>query len=398
MALRFNLRSLTLHQHRRLFSTSLQTPHSKTPLSSKEKSRTALSLIRFEKNPERILDICRAAVLNPETHLDRVAYSRAISKLRESNHCEAIRGLIIESMNQLDVKSERVLSHFIVLYGQGGLVEDALKLFDEMPMMGVERNVKTLNSLLFSCVLARNYGEMRRVFLEFPRKYGLEPNLETYNTVLKGFCESGSASTAHSVLAEMERKCIKPNGTTFATAIAGFYRDEQFSDVGKMMQLMKKYGMEPGIGIYNVRIQSLCKLKRSNEAKALLDGILSRGMKPNCVTYGHLIYGFCREGKFDVAMSLFEEMVERGLEPEAECYFTLVYYLCQGGEFEPALSICKECMSKGWVPNISSMKSLVDGLLSIEKVNEAREIIRQVKEKFSRNADSWSEIEERLPK
>ncbi|KAI3456435.1 hypothetical protein Pfo_013098 [Paulownia fortunei] len=397
MALRYKLRSLILQRHR-LFSTSVLSSNSKTIHSSNEKSRAALSLIRFEQNPERILDICRSAALTPESHLDRVAYSKAISKLRESNHYEGIRGLIKDSMNQLNCLSERFVSHFIVLYGQGGLVNDAVKLFDEMPDMGIERNVKTLNSLLFSCVLGGEYGEMKRVFREFPRKYGLEPNLDTYNTILKGFCESGSANEAHSILAEMERKSIKPNATTFATVIAGFYKEENYSDVGKMMTLMKKYSMEPGISIYNVRIQSLCKLKRSAEAKALLDGILSRGMKPNCMTYGHLIYGFCREGKLVVAKSLFKEMVERGLKPEAECYFTLVYYLCQGRDFEAALGLCKECMSKGWVPKITTMKSLVDGLVSIEKVNEAREIIGQVKVKFSRNADSWSEIEDGLPK
>ncbi|KAL0300824.1 UNVERIFIED_CONTAM: Pentatricopeptide repeat-containing protein, mitochondrial [Sesamum radiatum] len=75
MALRSKLRSVALVRHR-LFSTSILSPDSKTPLSSKEKSRAALSLLRFEKNPERILDICRAAALTPESHLDRVAYSR----------------------------------------------------------------------------------------------------------------------------------------------------------------------------------------------------------------------------------------------------------------------------------------------------------------------------------
>ncbi|KAK6149779.1 hypothetical protein DH2020_017304 [Rehmannia glutinosa] len=397
MAFRCKLRSLILRRHR-LFSTSTLISDSKTLPSSKDKTRAALSLIRFEQNPERILDICRSTVLTPESHLDRIVYAKAISKLRESNHYEGIRSLVKESMNQLNCNSERLVSHFIVLYGQGGLVNDAINLFDEMPNMGINRNVKTLNSLLYSCLLAREYGEMKRVFREFPRKYGLEPNLDTYNTVLKGFCESGGANEAHSILAEMERKCIKPNATTFATVIAGFYMEENFIDVGKMMNLMKKYSMEPGISIYNVRIQSLCKLKRSAEAKALLDGILSKGMKPNCATYGHLIYGFCREGKLEMAKGLMKEMIGRGLEPEAECYFTLVYYLCEGRDFEAALGICKECMSKGWVPNFTTMKSLVDGLVSIEKVNEAREIIGQVKKKFWRNADSWREIEEGLPR
>ncbi|KAH6795927.1 hypothetical protein C2S51_036913 [Perilla frutescens var. frutescens] len=397
MALRSKLRSLTLH-HTRRFSTSILNPDSKTALTSQEKSRAAVSLLRFENNPERILDICRAASLTPDTHLDRVAYSAAISKLKKSNYFEGIRAFINDSLARPDSKSERCFSHFIVLYGQAGLVKDAVKLFDEMPEMGVERNVKSLNALLVSCILAGEYGEMKRIFSEFPGKYGLEPDLDTYNSVLKGLCESDSSNSAYSVLAEMERKGVKPNATTFSAVIAGFYKEKKLSDAENVVELMKKFGVKHGLGIYNVKIQSLCKLKKSEEAKKVLDEILDKGMKPNSVTYGHLIHGLCKEGKLDDAKSLFKDMVDRKLKPGAESYFTLSHYLCKGRDFEAALAICKECIATGWVPNITTMKSLVNGLVSIEKVDEAKEIIGTMKEKFARHADKWTEIEEGLAK
>ncbi|XP_051135178.1 pentatricopeptide repeat-containing protein At1g61870, mitochondrial-like [Andrographis paniculata] len=397
MAFRSGFRSLSLHR-RRLFSTSILSPDSKTPLSGIEKSRAALSLLRFEKNPERILDICRAAALTPELKLDRIAYSVAISKLKESNYYEGIRGLIRDSLDQPHFTTERIVSHFIVLYGQCGLVDDAIKLFDEMPALGIKHSVKALNKLLFACILAGDYGSMKRIFSEFPRKYGLDPDLETYNTLLKGFSESGSANSSHSILAEMDRKGVKPNATTLSIVISGFYKEEKFGDAEKMMGLMKKHGVKPGIGVYNVKMQSLCKLGKSAEAKALLDDLLARGMKPNRVTFGHLIYGFCREGNLDVAKALFEEMNGRKLKPEAGCYFTLVYYLCQGRDFDTALEVCKKCLAKSWIPNITTMKLLVNGLTSIGKVDEAKEIIGVVKEKFSRNSEKWSEIEEGLSK
>ncbi|KAH6831400.1 hypothetical protein C2S53_016300 [Perilla frutescens var. hirtella] len=389
MAVRRKVQSLML-AHRRLFSSS--------DTSSKEKTRAALSVIRFEQNPERIIDVCRSAGLTPESHLDRIVFSKAISKLRELKHYDGIRAFVEESMNQPGCRSERYASHCIIVYGQGGLIDHAIKLFDRMPEMGIERNVKTLNSLLFSCLLAREYGQIKRIFLEFPRKYGLQPNLETYNTILKGLCNSGGAREAHSILAEMERKCIKPSATTFATVIAGFYSEENLADVGKMLQLMNKYNMRVGISIYNVRIHSLCKLGRLAEAKALFDGILSNGMKPNCRTYGHLIYGYCRRGRLDTAKALFQEMVDMGLKPESECYFTLVYYLCQGKDFQAASTICEDCMSNGWVPNTTTMKSLVHGLAANNKVDEARRIVCLLKNRFRRNSQIWDEIEEGLPK
>lgn len=367
-------------------------------LASKEKSRAALNLLRTEKNPERIIEICRAASLTPESQLDRVAYSKAIFKLKDLNYLNGIREFLEESKTRPDMRSERSVSHIMVLYGQAGMCNDAVKTFEEMHKMGIERNAKTLNSLLFSCLLAKDFKEMKRIYLEFPRVYGITPNLDVYNTMIKGFCGSGEATAAYSTLSEMDKRGVKPDAATFGLAIEGFYREEKFEDVGKMTAMMDRYGIKPGIGIYNIRIRALCKLGRSREAEALFEGILSRQMKPNHDTYNHLIFGFCKEGDLERAKSLFNRMVKAGIQPQGDCYFTLVYFLCRGGDFVSALDICKESMAKGWFPNFSTMKLLVEGLASNSKVDEARDIIRQIKEKFSSKVVVWSEIEEGLTK
>ncbi|XP_057962576.1 small ribosomal subunit protein mS86 (rPPR1)-like [Malania oleifera] len=395
MAIFSRLRCLKSLQ-RRHFS-SILSPNSATPLTSDQKSRAALSLVKSEKNPERILDICRAASLTPECHLDRIVFSVAISKLTESNYFEGIRSFLEELKTRPDLRNERFISHAIVLYGQAGMLDHAVRTFKEMQELGITRSTKCLNALLFSCILAKKYSEVRRIFIDFPKSYGIKPDLDTYNTVIKAFCESGSSSSVYSILAEMDRKGVKPNATSFKTLIAGFYREERSEDVGKVLELMKKHDICTGLSTFNIRIQSLCKLKKSSEAKALLEEMIRRRMKPNAVTFCHLIHGFGKEGNLDEAKRLFTDMVNRGCKPDSDCYFTLVHFLCRGADFDTALQICKESMTKGWVPNFSTMKSLVDGLVSISKVEEAREVIRQIKEKFSKNVDMWDEIEAGLP-
>lgn len=396
--LRHSLTQRLHHGYQFSTASSILSPNSTTPLSSKEKTRAALSLLKTEQNPHTILDICRAAALTPDCHLDRIAYSVAISKLSGSNYFDSIRELLESELeNRPDLQTERFVAHSIVLYGQAGMVNQAVEVFKRIDDLDINRSVKSLNALLFACLLAKDYEEMKRVFVEFPKLYKIEPNLDSYNTVIKGFSESGSTSSGYSVVAEMERKSVKPNATTFGHMLAGFYREEKFEDVGKVMNLMEERHLHMGIGTYNIRIQGLCKLKKSSEAKALLDGMLARRMKPNSVTYTHLIHGFCKEGDLEQAKNLFKTMKNRGCQPESDCYFTLVYFLCKGGDVEAALQIAKESMEKGWVPNFGTMKSLVEGLVGIKKVEEARELIKQIKEKVTKNAHMWDEIEAGLP-
>jgi pentatricopeptide repeat protein len=392
--------SLTHHLRRRRLSTasSILSPNCTTPLNSKEKTRAALSLLKSEQNPHTILDICRAAGLTPDYRLDQIALNVAVSQLSGSKHFDSIRDLLeSELRTRPELQTERFVAHSIVLYGRAGMVNQAIEAFKRMGDLGIRRSVKSLNALLFACLVAKDYKELNRVFVEFPKVYGLEPDLDSYNTVIKGFSESGSTSSGYSVVAEMERNWIKPNATSFGHLLAGFYGEERFEDVGKVMKLMEKHGVRMGIGTYNIRIQGLCKLKKSSEAKALLDEMLSRGLKPNSVTYTHLIHGFCNEGNLEQAKKLFRTMKSRGCSPDYDCYSTLVCLLCQGGDVENALSIAKESMEKGWLPNFGTMKGLVEGLVGIEKVEEARELIKQIKEKVIKNVHMWDEIEAGLP-
>ncbi|GKV38242.1 hypothetical protein SLEP1_g46176 [Rubroshorea leprosula] len=381
--------------HLRCFS--ILSPDSNTPLTSVQKTRAALSLLKSEENPDRILEICRAASLTPESHLDRIAFSVAINKLSLANHFQTIDQFLKELRTRRDLQNERFAAHSLILYGQAKMIDQAVFAFDELYNEGLCSSVKSLNALIIACILAGEYGKVNRIFTEFPRKYDITPNLETYNAVIKAFSESGSSSSAYSVVAEMERKGVEPNKTTFGNMLAGFYSEEKYEDVGKVLKMMEERGIPRGLSTYNIRIKGLCKLKKSFEAKALLDGMLSRGMKPNSETYGHLILGFCKEGNLEEAKNMFKSMKKAGCKPDAQCYFTLVYFLCQGGDFETALSFCKESMEKGWVPSFTTMKSLVNGLAGMSKAEEARDLVGQLKQKFSKNADSWTEIENGLP-
>ena len=54
-------------------------------------------------------------------------------------------------------------------------------------------------------------------------------------------------------------------------------------------------------------------------------------------------------------------------------------------------------MEKNWVPSFGIMKLVVNGLAKDSKVEEAKELIAQVKEEFTRNVDLWNEVEAALP-
>ncbi|KAH1102508.1 hypothetical protein GYH30_036853 [Glycine max] len=170
------------------------TPDQKVACSIHQKTRSALHLLKSETKSERILDICRAAALTPDFHLDRRAFSLVVSKLAAAHNFPSIRTLVDDLKTRPDLcRNEKFLSHAIVLYGQANMLDHAIRTFaEDLPS---PRSVKTLNSLLFASLLAKNYKELTRIYLEFPKTYSIQPNLDTYNIVIKAFAQSGSTSS-----------------------------------------------------------------------------------------------------------------------------------------------------------------------------------------------------------
>ncbi|XP_074587872.1 pentatricopeptide repeat-containing protein At1g11630, mitochondrial-like [Curcuma longa] len=388
MAVAAFARNQLLHPLRiRVFSSSSASsiPNPSAAISRKQKSVAALRLLRSETDPSRIVDICRAVSLRPSSsHLHRLALSDAISTLAKSGSFTEVRSI-------LDSLPSASLPNAIALFGQAGLHDDALRAFQKSP------STRALNALLFACIVGRRHDEVSRIFRDFPGAYGVTPNIKTYNNVIQAFSVSGTARSFYSVLDQMCSAGVKPDTTTFCNALAGFYKEKQFDEVNKVLELMKKHDCDHGLRIYHSRIESLCKLKFSNEAMVLFKEMETKGIKPTSVTYNHLIYGFCNEGQLEDAKKLYKEMKERDLLPIDKSHFTLVHFSCKVGDFEAALSVCKDSMAQNRIPNFTTMKMLVKGLIGSSKVEEARDIMEKVKEKFPRNADMWKEVEEAFP-
>ncbi|KAJ4838689.1 hypothetical protein Tsubulata_003124, partial [Turnera subulata] len=400
MSIFSRLRTQSLHRTRH-FSTNILSPNSTTPLSAHSKSRAALSLLAAETNPEKIIEICRAASLTPAYYLDREAFSVAINKLSRSNNFSYITQYLDDlRASRRDIPPELLVAHSIVLFGQAKMLDHAIRTFREYHKESGDTSgsVKCLNSLLFAGVLAKSPAEVKRIFVEFPASYNIVPDLETYNTVIKSFCESGNSSSGYSVLAEMGRKGVKPDTATFTELIQGFYKEEKFEEVEKVLKMMQEeYGIEAGISTYNARIQSLCKLKKAKEAKDLFSEVLEKRLKPNSNTFYHLIHGFCVGGDFEEAKKMYKRMMSSGGKLSYERFNLLVHLFCKGGDFETALGIYRVGFEKKWVPNFTAAKLLVEGLASSGKVEEAKEIVGQMKGRFPNKVDQWDEVEAALP-
>lgn len=250
----------------------------------------------------------------------------------------------------------------------------AQKLFDEMPLLNCQRTVKSFNALLSACVNSQEFDKISEIFTHVPENLGIEPNVVSYNTVVKAFCKMGSLDSAFSVIEEMEKNGLEPDLVTFNTLLEAFYSSGMFSDAEKVWKMMREKNVVPNSRSYNPKLRALVASDRISEGVGLIEEMRRGGVAPDSFSYNSLIKGFCDGGNMQEAKRWFGEMEKNGCKPDRVTYVFLGYLACRMGDFDYAFELCKEAINGKLVIHKTMAQRVVDGLVKESRMKEAEEL------------------------
>ncbi|KAF5182122.1 Pentatricopeptide repeat-containing protein [Thalictrum thalictroides] len=276
-----------------------------------------------------------------------------------------------------NLRDEEFYCYSITLYGHSKMMDRAIKAFVEMDKWGVKRSTKSLNALLSAGNFAKKYFKVSRIFYEFPDKYGIKPDLDTYNIVIESFVDSSKPESVFGIFEEMDKNGVEPDEITLNTALSGFNRQQKYLDAEKVLKMFEKLGPQLGLHIYNNKIRTLCDMGKTMEAKAVFEEISSRGMKLNGYTYQCLVFAYYMEENVEETRRFFNEMHEKGFVPDFRysTYKKIVQFLCGSGDFETAFKVFFCGLSENYTFDGVTLLPLFEGLKSIGRVDLADKLV-----------------------
>lgn len=232
-------------------------------------------------------------------------------------------------------------------------------------------------------------------------KLNVTPGVASNNLVLKSFVEENNDVVAALNWVEIMEKDNKvlPNIDSYNVLLKGYLKNNDLVGFDGVVKEVLNKGLDFNLASYNYRISRLCKSKECARAKKLLDDMVSKGVNPNSVSYDTIIDGFCRVGDLESAKKVLESMLSDGyVSPCSFPYYVLIRNAVKEGEFDLALEMCKETIRRRWIPPFEAMEGLVNGLVKMSRVEEAKEIVEKMKKRLKGPAvDSWGKIEAALP-
>lgn len=353
---------------RRSFSTSLQ-PDSTTSIRSVAKD------LYKEHSLQRLVQKFKKSSEHERFRTRTGIYEDTVRRLASAKCFKWIEEILEDQKKYRDISKEGFSVRLICLYGKSGMFEHAQKVFDEMPERNCRRTVLSLNALLGACVNSKRFDLVDGFFKELPKKLSIEPDLISYNTLIKSFVEMGSFDSAVSMLDEMKKRGIEPDLITFNTLLNGSYVKGQFSDGEKMWELMTTKNVVPDIKSYNAKLLGLALEKKTKEAVELVEEMKKKDVKPDQFSFNALIKGYVNEGNLEQAKLWYTEIVKNERSPDKKTFETLLPFVCERGEVGLASELCKDIFKGKVLVDISVLQLAVDGLVKESKIEEAKELV-----------------------
>jgi len=273
------------------------------------------------------------------------------------------------------MSKEGFVARIINLYGRAGMFEHAQKVFDEMPERNCKRTVLSFNSLLNACVNSKKFDLVEGIFKELSGKLSIEPDIASYNTVIKGLCGNGSLTEAVALIDEIESKGLKPDNFTYNVLLHESYSKGHFEKGEEIWGRMVEKSVPRDIRSYNAKLLGSALVMKSEEMVTLFDELKGNGIKPDVFTFTAMVRGFAGEGKVDEAKMWYKEMEKNGCRPMKYIFTSLLPAMCKTGDLESAFELCKEIFSKRLLVDEAIVQEVVDELVKGSKQKEAEEIV-----------------------
>ncbi|CAL8161648.1 unnamed protein product [Prunus armeniaca] len=247
--------------------------------------------------------------------------------------------------------------------------------YKQITLLGVVPDAFILN-IIVNCFGRLNQMDASFSVLALFFKLGLQPDVTTFNTLIRGLGLDNRVHEAASLVRKMAffGEGCKPNVITFGTLIDASCKLGQNGRAIQLLRLMEKYDCQPNVVVYSTIIDSLCKDQLVAEAFKLFSEMESKCIPPNIVTYTSLFLGLCKSCPLTEATQFFTEMSSKGISPNVQTFSILVDSLCKNGKLKEANQAIDLMTARGMEPNTFTYNCLMKGYCLQRDMNKAKGI------------------------
>jgi len=173
-----------------------------------------------------------------------------------------------------------------------GNLKKALEVFDEVKKEGKHKNTVLYTTLIKGCSTQKNLQTALSLFREM-KEEGVPCNTFTYNSILDVCINSGAISIAEGIFQQMiseEGNCgASPDLITFSTLLKGYCQAGEMDKAFMVLDAIRDRCLPCDELVFNTLIDGCVKTCDLTTGLGLFDEMLKEGARPSAITHSILV-------------------------------------------------------------------------------------------------------------
>nr|XP_043620038.1 pentatricopeptide repeat-containing protein At1g74630 [Erigeron canadensis] len=244
-----------------------------------------------------------------------------------------------------------VATTLISMYSEGGLVQYARKVFDEMS----EPNVVAWNAMINGCVRCCDVKGAEMLYRRMPVKDLVSKNIMldgymksgevllaktlffeemnvtddvSWSTVVVGFSQNGCFDEAFGLFVELHRLGLRPNEVSL-TAILSVCAQAGAFEFGRVLHgYVEKSGVVWLRSVNNALLDTYAKCGNIDMARLVFERMPG---KKSIVSWTTMVAGLAMQGYGEQALNVFHQMEKSGIKPDGITFVSILYACSHAG-------------------------------------------------------------------
>ncbi|KAJ1417953.1 Tetratricopeptide-like helical domain superfamily [Sesbania bispinosa] len=325
-------------------------------------------LYRYKDDWKSALGIFKWASSRSNFKHSPESYDMMVDILGRMKVMEKLRDLL-EEMRQQSLITLNTIAKVMRRFVGAGQWADAVRIFDDLQTLGLEKNTESMNLLLDTLCKEKFVEQAREIFLEL--KQHIAPNAHTFNIFIHGWYKVGRVDEAYWTIQEMKGYGCRPCVISYSTIIQCYCQEHNFNRVYELLDEMQAQDCSPSVVTYTIIMSALAKAEKFDEALQLVERMRSAGCKPDTVFFNSFIYMLGRAGRIDDATYIFKEaMPMAGVAPNTSTYNSMISMFCHYAQEKMAFDILKEMEDSSLCkPDIQTYHPLIKSCFKTGKID-----------------------------
>ncbi|VAH92509.1 unnamed protein product [Triticum turgidum subsp. durum] len=267
----------------------------------------------------------------------------------------------------------------LLLLGRSGQPSLAQDLFTEMQQQGCQPTPELYTALIGAYCRNGLLDEALKLLEDMKAAPLCQPDVYTYSILLKAFVDASRFDLVDAMYKEMAERSVTPNTVTQNIILSLFGNSGQVELMEKWYEKFRGYGIEPETRTFNILIGAYGKKRMYDKMSAVMEYMRRLAFPWTTATYNNVIEAFAVAGDAKNMEDTFNQMRSEGMKPDTKTFCCLINGFSNAALFHKVVGMVKLAERLDVPANTSFHNSVLAACAKAEDLMEMERVFRHMK-------------------